>query len=455
MDRPNNALYVIDDGNYRVQKFALGVSPIDSDGDGVLDNVDNCPNTPNPDQTDSDGDGVGDACETPYPNGMVSYWRAEGDAVDSYNANHGTLMNGTSFVTGQVGQAFRFDGVDDYVDLNSPVYVPSSSGTTIAAWIKLAPGAEPNRNFIVAIGDGQGPNNYQLDFEWSPSFYPGNQELSVSYYDSTGTARMYLIVIANDLNNGQWHHVAFADDYISRSPKMYVDGVLQTSNSHLLYYNRLPSSANADNMFIGSRGDFADYFNYFKGDIDEVAVFNRALTASEIQQMYNNGLAGKGYCEEVVVVNDIVSEAKEKRITSYSPDPVPDGPAGTFTITATFTNTSNDPTPIFNPFFKVTKLTGGNLLLNADGGSGGVVATLTPDVGEDGVLSPGESFTADFEIGLQKKEKFTFLVDLFGVKTEERTDQKVARLDSSQVKKQLKKTKSGAKGRKFFGRFRP
>lgn len=157
----------------------------------------------------------------------------------------------------------------------------------------------------------------------------------------------------------------------------------------------------------------------------------------------------------VVVVNDMVSEAKEQRITSYSPVPVPNGPAGTFTITATFTNTSNAPTPIFSPYFKVVKLTGGNLLLNADGGAGGVGATLTPDVGDDGVFSPGESFTAVFEIGLQKKEEFTFLVDLLGVTTEEQTDLEVASLDASQVNKQLKKTKSRTKGRGFFGRFRP
>jgi hypothetical protein len=97
--------------------------------------------------------------------------------------------------------------------------------------------------------------------------------------------------------------------------------------------------------------------------------------------------------------------------TTFAPTPVPGGPAGTFTITATFTNTSG--TPLRLLFFGVNELTGGNLLLNADAGPGGVGATLTPEVAGD-VLTPGASVTAAFVIGLQVREPFTFLVDVFG-----------------------------------------
>ena len=299
-------------------KGCCGVAaPVDSDGDGVPDNEDNCPNVSNQDQADSDGDGVGDACETvnnaECPDGMVSYWEANGNPQDSFDSNHGTLMGGTTFTTGKVGQAFNFDGIDDYVVLNSPVYVPSSSGTTVAAWIKIDPSAGTNkRNFIVELGDGQSPNKYQMDFEWSSPAYNGSpHELSVSYYDTTGRAIMYLIYLV-DLADNQWHHVVFSDDYVTRNPKLYVDGI--QAPTRLLYYMGLPSSQDADNMIIGSRGDKADYF---KGDIDEVAIFNRALSDSEIQQMYNNGLAGKGYCE---VAASPTPEPTPERVT---PSPVP------------------------------------------------------------------------------------------------------------------------------------
>jgi hypothetical protein len=96
--------------------------------------------------------------------------------------------------------------------------------------------------------------------------------------------------------------------------------------------------------------------------------------------------------------------------TSFDPASVPGAPAGTFTISATFTNTSNS--PLRFPFFIVKELSGDNLLLNGEEGPLGVGATITPNVG-DQVLSPGETVSVDFVIGLQTPTPFTFFVDLF------------------------------------------
>lgn len=89
----------------------------------------------------------------------------------------------------------------------------------------------------------------------------------------------------------------------------------------------------------------------------------------------------------------------------------PNAPAGVFVITATFENISQS--PINNPFFQVETLTGGNLLLNADGGPGGADAALSLNLG-DGVWDPGEVVIVNFDIGLQTLNRFTFLVDLLG-----------------------------------------
>jgi CSLREA domain-containing protein len=108
------------------------------------------------------------------------------------------------------------------------------------------------------------------------------------------------------------------------------------------------------------------------------------------------------------IVNNLMSLAS-KPVTSLSTAPTPDGPAGTFFVTAMFTNTST--IPIRRPFFQVIELSGGNVLLNADSGTG-VGAILTPDVGPDRILAPGESVTAEFRIGLQTLSPFTFFVDV-------------------------------------------
>ena len=49
------------------------------------------------------------------PAGLVSWWPGEGNANDIVGSNHGTLQNGATFAAGMVGQAFSFDGIDDYV----------------------------------------------------------------------------------------------------------------------------------------------------------------------------------------------------------------------------------------------------------------------------------------------------------------------------------------------------
>jgi hypothetical protein len=99
--------------------------------------------------------------------------------------------------------------------------------------------------------------------------------------------------------------------------------------------------------------------------------------------------------------------------TSFDPTPVPNAPAGTFTISATFKNRSAH--AIEHPVFVIRELAVAapdDVVLNTDDGPGGVGHDLTPDVGADGTLSPGESFTTDFIIGLQSLTQFTFFVDL-------------------------------------------
>ena len=98
--------------------------------------------------------------------------------------------------------------------------------------------------------------------------------------------------------------------------------------------------------------------------------------------------------------------------TSLNPAPATDAPAGVFTISATFTNIGGE--RISDPYFQVAELTDGNVLLNADGGPGGIGSTLIPTV-PNGALDPGESMRTDFMIGLSTRRPFSFFVDVFGV----------------------------------------
>jgi hypothetical protein len=122
-----------------------------------------------------------------------------------------------------------------------------------------------------------------------------------------------------------------------------------------------------------------------------------------------NGICDIGSVEFYAVKNDSFIVAS--LTTAYDPRRGPGAPAGVFRLTATFTNISNQ--SLLNGFADVSTLTGGNLLLNANGGAGGVGARLTL-IPPGTPLQPGASRSIEFVIGLQQAQPFTFLVNLLG-----------------------------------------
>ena len=81
------------------------------------------------------GIGVTGDVPTPIepPPGMVSWWPGDGNASDIQDGNHGALVGGATYAPGKVGQAFSFDGVDDFVEMSSAV-VPLTGDFTIDLW---------------------------------------------------------------------------------------------------------------------------------------------------------------------------------------------------------------------------------------------------------------------------------------------------------------------------------
>ena len=78
-------------------------------------------------------------CVTPA-SGLISWWQAQGNASDSADGNHGTLQGGVGFLTGEVGQAFDFDGTSAFVSVpvSANLNVGTQAGLTLECWIKPA-----------------------------------------------------------------------------------------------------------------------------------------------------------------------------------------------------------------------------------------------------------------------------------------------------------------------------
>jgi len=245
-------------------------------------------------------------CVTP-PSGLISWWPGNGNANDSVGSNPGTLQNGATFAPSLVGQAFSFDGEDDYIRVaDSDNLRPSQ--LTVEAWVKSS--VIPSMHyFIVAKSDQDAYHGYELGVT-SAAQRPGEGRgrflvlgsSNTNYGDAIGST--YLL-------DGNFHHIA--GTYDGSALKLYVDGKLETLTTW-----SGPITYTTHDLFIGTRQN--SYGDVFKGVIDEVSLYNRALSDQEIAGIYNARNAGK--CKPTVSVE----EKKTKRsrpILAYAKLPQP------------------------------------------------------------------------------------------------------------------------------------
>jgi hypothetical protein len=201
-----------------------------------------------------------------YPPGLVALWSGEGNSKDSAGNNDGELHGGINFAPGKVGQAFAFHGIGDAVTAPTTDLPVGTSDRTFDCWIYLdsyVPGAE---TFIAGYGDfGVAGKSYAFGLDNSP-----NRRLIFSQWGEA--------IRGPALETGRWYNIAVTSVGTS-SIKLYVDGVNVASGS--LNFDTPPGTQ----FHIGQVT--APYcIRQCIGLIDEVAVYNRALSAEEIEAIY-------------------------------------------------------------------------------------------------------------------------------------------------------------------------
>ena len=215
------------------------------------------------------------------PSGLVSWWRGEGNGLDALGANNGTLHSASSFAfaTGKVGQAFSFSGATtEYVDAPSSTSLNfGANDFAIATWIKTTlPSAAYTWKRLVTKRGTSG-NWYSLTLN-------GPVAGAVTFEIAAGVSMSSSVAV----NDGKWHHIAVSRDPAGtpRNYRLYIDGV---ENSSLT-----DNGLNLDNSAPLEMGKWATESNggIYSGLMDEVQIFNRSLTATEILSIYNAGPAG-------------------------------------------------------------------------------------------------------------------------------------------------------------------
>ena len=206
-------------------------------------------------------------------NGLIGYWPFDSDAKDySGNGYDGKIYGGVASVNGKISGAYNFDGIDDVIQLANLTTDPYSyNPTTTSMWVN--PLAQTTKTRYLLSHPGSENNNNSL-YIWQQAtnryaFYLGN---------STNTK--YLSTTAP---TGQWVNIVIIRDPITNWSQGYFNGELVVN-----YSTSISSKTSRLNLFIGgfSTSNRSDFFN---GAIDEVSIWNRALSTSEIQQIYNSG----------------------------------------------------------------------------------------------------------------------------------------------------------------------
>ena len=222
-------------------------------------------------------------CIEPPP-GIVSWWDADSvsgrTALDLINGNDAAMVGGVSIVPGIVGNAFSLDGVDERLEAGTGASLDLRESFSISMWIKpTALGIDKN---LFSRGNVDG--DAQFFCEARLGQFGNDIHCRFSTDGSVGTEVNSDFV---DWVTGDWNHVAVVRDGAAGTVRHYHDGTLVGSGLHsgTLHSSSLP-------FRIGFlEGDSLP--TQFDGLVDEVTVFDRALTSEEIEAIFDAGSAGK------------------------------------------------------------------------------------------------------------------------------------------------------------------
>ena len=194
----------------------------------------------------------------PLPSGLTHWWRGDGDAADAIGGDHGIVQGTVTYAPGRVGQAFQFG--NGYLKLNGAYGGPSTQEITVMAWVRT---------------QASGPSAWQAILSSTDPSFVHFQTSAVggsAVYTQPGPG-FNEIQAPGPFPLDVWRHFALTAK--SGAIRFYLDGAVYTASNSVF-----TSITAAPQVLIG-RGYGFD--RPFPGLVDELQMYNRALSESEIQ----------------------------------------------------------------------------------------------------------------------------------------------------------------------------
>jgi len=208
---------------------------------------------------------------TTHPPGLVALWSGEENADDSVGDSNGQLVNGVEFGPGKVGSAFIFNGIDAYVNVPSSAATKMTGPFTIVAWINYSRTSGSGNDSVMVVTKGI---DAATSTDWGLGISPAQK---LRPHAQIGPTWVFFDC-ATTLETGVWYQVAMV--YNGKNIQGYVNGDLDG-------FQPVAGALQATDYPL-KIGAYALVYpaGLFPGKVDELMLYNRALSADEIKSLY-------------------------------------------------------------------------------------------------------------------------------------------------------------------------
>ncbi|HEY4036077.1 MAG TPA: LamG-like jellyroll fold domain-containing protein [Ktedonobacteraceae bacterium] len=215
------------------------------------------------------------SAESPSLIGCWSFNEGSGaSTLDMSGNGNRAQINGATWSTGRFGNGLSFDGSSNTVDINRPI-VDTSTSFTVSAWVLLS---DLNKWYTAVSQDGNNVGGFYLQFTPRSDILSGQFAFSLVNSDSTTGTTIRATSNFEPMAH-VWYHLVGVYDARAAQSSLYVNGVLRSTQM-------VPATWNASGETVIGRAKWGKAANFWSGKIDDVRLYNRALSTADVANLY-------------------------------------------------------------------------------------------------------------------------------------------------------------------------